>query len=109
MSPPHGAFLVVRDETGTAVGCGGVKLLDPATAEVKRMWLHPSVRGQGAGARLLEALERAALALGAVEGRLDTNGALQAALGLYRRHGWVDVPPYNDNRYATHWFAKRLR
>lgn len=109
LSPPHGVFLVVRDEDGTAVGCGGVKLLDPDTAEVKRMWLHPSVRGRGAGRALLAALEEAARGLGAREGRLDTNDLLDAAMGLYRGAGWREVPPYNDNGYATHWFAKPLR
>ena len=108
LTPPRGAFLVVRRPDGTAVGCGGVKLLDPQTAEVKRMWLHPSTRGQGAGRLLLAALEQAARDLGASRGCLDTNSRLDAAMALYRRSGWQEVEPYNDNRYATHWFAKQL-
>jgi GNAT superfamily N-acetyltransferase len=108
LTPPRGAFLVVRDDQGTAVGCGGVKLLDAETAEIKRMWLHPSTRGRGAGRALLAALERAARDLGATQGRLDTNGVLETAIALYRSTGWQDVPAYNDNAYATHWFAKDL-
>ena len=108
LTPPRGTFLVVRRPDGTAVGCGAVKLLDPQTAEVKRMWLHASTRGQGAGRLLLEALERAARDLGATRGCLDTNGQLASAVALYRRSGWQEVEPYNDNRYATHWFAKEL-
>ena len=108
MTPPRGAFLVIRSDDGTAVGCGGVKLLDARTAEIKRMWLHPSTRGRGLGALLLDALEDAARGLGAIEGVLDTNATLDAALALYRLHGWRDVPAYNDNPYATHWFAKEL-
>src|SRR5437763_16540116 len=60
LTPPRGCFLVVRDDDGTPVGCGGVKLLDPETAEVKRMWLAPPARGRGAGRMLLAALEAAA-------------------------------------------------
>jgi GNAT superfamily N-acetyltransferase len=108
LSPPQGLFLVVREDDGTAVGCGAVKLLDPATAEIKRMWLHTSTRGRGLGALLLDALEEAARELGATNGVLDTNATLETAIAMYRRHGWADVPAYNDNPYATHWFAKTL-
>jgi GNAT superfamily N-acetyltransferase len=107
-TPPHGQFLVVRDHDGTATGCGAVRLLDPATAEIKRMWLHPSMRGRGAGWALLTALESAAVTLGASRGVLDTNATLTSALALYRAAGWVEVPPYNENGDATHWFAKDL-
>jgi len=107
-TPPNGRFLVVRDTDGTATGCGGVRLLDPETAEVKRMWLHPSMRGRGAGWALLVALETEAVALGASRGVLDTNATLTSALALYRAAGWVECPAYNDNEEATHWFTKDL-
>lgn len=106
--PPTGCLLVVRDDDGTAVGIGGVRLLDPATAEIKRMYLRSSIRGRGAGWALLNALEAKAIELGATRGVLDTNATLTSALALYRAAGWVEVPKYNDNEEATHWFAKEL-
>jgi GNAT superfamily N-acetyltransferase len=106
--PGRGRFLVVRDDDGSALGCGGVRLLDPATAEVKRMWLHPDARGRGLGRDLLTALELAAVELGAGRGVLDTFEVLGPALALYRSAGWLEVPAYNTNRQATHWFAKDL-
>lgn len=106
--PPNGTFLVVRDDRGIAVGCGAVRLVDAGTAEVKRMWVSPSMRGRGAGWALLEALEAAAVELGARIGVLDTNATLTSALALYRAAGWQEVPPYNDNAEATHWFRKDL-
>ncbi len=108
LTPPRGAFLVVRADDGTPIGCGAVKLLDPQTAEIKRMWLSPEARGQGLGRQLLEALESEARALGATHGRLDTNEILDAAMTLYRKTGWEEIPAYNDNAYATHWFGKTL-
>jgi GNAT superfamily N-acetyltransferase len=113
LTPPRGVFLVVRADDGNPVGCGAVKLLDPQatgpkTAEIKRMWLAPAARGQGLGQKLLDALEDAARGLGATQGRLDTNDLLGAAMALYRNAGWEEIPAYNDNVYATHWFGKAL-
>ena len=107
-TPPQGVFLVVRDDVGAAVGCGAVRMLDADTAEVKRMWLHARCRGRGAGRQLLTALENEAKALGACRGVLDTHASLASAIALYRSAGWNDVPSYNDNPDATHWFAKPL-
>jgi GNAT superfamily N-acetyltransferase len=107
-TPPNGRFLVVREADGTATGCGGVRLIEPQVAEVKRMWLHPSMRGRGAGRQLLQALENEAIGLGASRAVLDTNATLTSALALYRSTGWVEVPQYNANAQATHWFAKDL-
>src|SRR5262245_48034609 len=52
-----GAFLIAYVDD-VAVGCGAVRRLDEATAEIKRMYVDPSVRGQGIGRALVEALER---------------------------------------------------
>ncbi len=105
---PDGCLLLVRDDSATAVGCGGIRLLDADTAEIKRMFLRPTMRGRGAGWQLLKALEAKAIELGASRGVLDTNETLTSALALYRAAGWVEVPAYNDNLEATHWFAKDL-
>ena len=105
---PDGCLLIVRDETGAGVGVGGVRMLDSDTAEVKRMFLRSSMRGRGAGWKLLQALEAKAVDLGASRGVLDTNATLTSALALYRAAGWQEVPAYNDNLEATHWFAKDL-
>ncbi|HVX68847.1 MAG TPA: GNAT family N-acetyltransferase [Mycobacteriales bacterium] len=105
---PRGRFLVVRDEHGAPVGCGAVRMLDAGTAEVKRMWVSPTMRGRSAGRALLHALESAAVELGATTGVLDTNATLTSALALYRVNGWQEVPPYNDNPEATHWFRKQV-
>jgi hypothetical protein len=40
--------------------------------------------------------------------RLETNGALSEAIALYRSSGYVEVPAFNDEPYAHHWFEKRL-
>ncbi len=41
--------------------------------------------------------------------RLDTAAYLTEALPLYQSAGYVEIPAYNDNPYAAHWFEKRVR
>ena len=40
--------------------------------------------------------------------RLETNGTLTEAIALYRSAGYAEVPAFNDEPYAQHWFEKRL-
>jgi DNA-binding MarR family transcriptional regulator len=106
MRPPAGLFLVatLRDEP---VGCGGLRFHDDEPTELKRMWVDPGVRGLGVGRRLLRELEHRASTHGDLL-RLDSNGALTEAIGLYRSAGYREVPAFNDEPYADHWFEKRL-
>lgn len=107
MAPPTGLFLVARRE-GAPVGCAGLKLHPDGTAEIKRMWVSPDARGLGLARRMLRALEDHAREAGATRLRLDTNGALKEAQALYRREGFAEIPRFNDNPYAHHWFEKEL-
>lgn len=107
MSPPEGSFLVVAN-AGKAIACGGVKRLDPATAEIKRMYVRPSDRGAGIGAVLLAALENECSRLGYRRVRLDTGPEQPAAKRIYERAGYRTIPDYNNNPYAAFWFEKDL-
>jgi ribosomal protein S18 acetylase RimI-like enzyme len=60
------------------------------------------------GRRLLLALEKQAAALGMELLRLETNRSLHEAQALYRRNGYREVPAFNDDPYADHWFEKKL-
>ena len=105
--PPAGAFLVAKVEGETA-GCGAVKTIGPGVGSLKRMWVAESARGLGLGRRILKALESEARGLGLTTLRLETNRSLSEAIRLYRSAGYVEVPPFNDEPYADHWFEKRL-
>jgi DNA-binding MarR family transcriptional regulator/GNAT superfamily N-acetyltransferase len=107
MSPPAGLFLLAMLH-GEPVGCGALKFHPGAPAEIKRMWVDRSVRGLGLGARLLAELEARAAAHGVRTLRLETNRSLGEAIGLYRRAGYREVPAFNDEPYAHHWFEKTL-
>jgi len=117
--PPRGVFLLAYDEDGIAAGCGGIREIRVPLSEdetdtpvvryeIKHLWVSPSHRGQGLGRAILSELEHRARGFGATEVVLDTNSSLEAAGGLYRSHGYLDIQPYNDNPNATNWFRKTL-
>jgi GNAT superfamily N-acetyltransferase len=106
LRPPAGVMLMATLD-GEPFGCGAVKFHAGAPSEIKRMWIAPSARGLGLARRLLGALEKQAAGSHPVV-RLETNAALTEAIALYRSSGYVEVPPFNDEPYADHWFEKRL-
>ena len=53
-------------------------------------------------------VERIASERGIRELRLDTRADLVEARRLYEQLGYHEIPPFGDNPYAGHWFAKRL-
>jgi DNA-binding MarR family transcriptional regulator/GNAT superfamily N-acetyltransferase len=105
--PPGGTFLVMHLH-GQAVGCGGFRREPPDAAYLKRMWIAREARGLGLGRRLLMILEGRARALGYRRILLETEKNLKEAQQLYRSSGYVEVPRFNDEHYAHHWFEKRL-
>lgn len=105
--PPSGVFLLVRSGSEPA-GCGGLRTQSEGVGEIRRMWIAPALRGRGAGRALLAELERQAARLGFRAVRLDTATELHEAKRLYRSAGYVEIPAYNDNSYAGHWFEKQL-
>jgi ribosomal protein S18 acetylase RimI-like enzyme len=107
LTPPAGLLLVARLH-GEPVGCGGVRIHGDGAADIKRMWVAPEVRGLGLGRRLLTELEAHAAASGVRTVRLETNGTLDEAIALYRSAGYREVPAFNDEPYAHHWFEKTL-
>ncbi len=107
LTPPAGLLLLatLHDEP---VGCGALKFHQDSPAEIKRMWVAPATRGLGLGRRLLTELEARALTAGATAVRLETNGTLTEAIAMYRSAGYREVPAFNAEPYAHHWFEKDL-
>ncbi len=107
LTEPAGLLLVarLRDEP---IGCGALKLHGAGWAEIKRMWVSTEARGLGVGRRLLAELERQAAERGVVTVRLETNRSLVEAITMYRSAGYDEVPAFNDEPFAHHWFEKAL-
>ena len=106
--PPAGVFLIAY-QWGAPIGCGALKHFPGGASDIKRMWVAESARGLGIGRRLLGDLEARAAEHGSRIVRMETNRALTEAIALYRSEGYVEVPAFNDEPFAHHWFEKILR
>ena len=107
VTPPAGLFLVAY-VNGEPVGCGAVKHHPGAPSEIKRMWVTESARGLGIARRILSELEIETARSGATTTRLETNKNLNEAIAMYRSAGYIEVPAFNHEPFAHHWFEKRL-
>ena len=90
-----GAFLVAYLDD-VAVGCGAVRRLDQTTAELKRMYVDPSVRGRGIGRALVAALEREAKIIGATRVVLEIGTRLAPAIKLYESMEYARIPLFGE-------------
>jgi len=110
--PPDGLFLLA-ERAGEAVGCGGYRPCaegPPGTAEVKRLFVDPTVRGTGLGRLVMEALEAAAAVAGYERLWLETGTAQPEAIALYDTSGYDRIEPYGEYKESplSVCFAKDL-
>ncbi len=90
IAPGLGTFVIARAE-GRSVGCGALRRLDETSAEVKRMYVEPELRGQGIAKEIVDHLEAAARVMGTRRLVLETGIYQAEAIGLYRRLGFNPV------------------
>ncbi|HEY7488686.1 MAG TPA: GNAT family N-acetyltransferase [Streptosporangiaceae bacterium] len=95
VAPGKGAFLIARLRE-RPVGCGALRRIDAITGEIKRMYVSPSARGAGIGARLLAELEAHARALGLRRVVLETGERQHEAVRLYERAGYAEIPRFGE-------------
>lgn len=91
--PDVAVFLVAYDN-GTAVGCGGLRVIADGVGEVKRMYVAPAMRGTGVSTAILKALEDWAVEHHLHSLKLETGDLLVAAQRFYEREGYQRVPPF---------------
>jgi len=89
-------FVIARDQSGQAIGCGAFRPMDQTTAEIKRMYAAKS--GMGIGAKILLYLEHRAYNIGYKTLRLETRIVNTDAVSFYKRTGYRKIPNYG--KYA---------
>jgi len=85
-------------EDQTLAGVGALKRLSDDHGEVKSMHTAQAMRGRGAGSAMLRHIIAAAKAAGFARLSLETGSweYFDPARRLYRKHGFVECPPFAD-------------
>lgn len=93
-------YFVGASDGDELAGCGAVKTQDDdgVYGEIKRVFVVPSYRGRGVSRAIMDVLERHLVACGVPFARLETGSLQPEALGLYRRLGYVERPPFGKYR-----------
>jgi len=104
-APSQGRLLLGWAEGG-AVGCVGVRPLNAAVCEMKRLYVRPAFRGRGMGRRLAQTAVEEARAIGYSAVRLDTLPVMQNAIRLYEDLGFARCGAYYDTPLADTIFME---
>ncbi|MET1064321.1 MAG: GNAT family N-acetyltransferase [Arthrobacter sp.] len=99
-------FLVAHDKaSGQPVGCGGLRILDGNTAEIKRLYVLPYVRGSGVASSILAALEEHAHSLGLTSITAEAGSAQPDGRHFYEGTGFSHVPNFGPYIGVEHSYC----
>lgn len=98
----NGEFWIVEDIRNAQIVATAAFRPDPSrgdrVVEIRKMYLHPSVRNRGLGSFLLSALERRAVQLGFTSAVVETASPLSAAIALYEARGYSSISDVYTDR-----------
>ncbi|MGM9490564.1 GNAT family N-acetyltransferase [Ideonella sp. YS5] len=104
-TPSAGAlYLLTMD--GQPAALGGWRVLQDGVAEIKRLYVRPSLRGSGLGRRMLQQLMSDARRQGCLEVCLDTAPFMASARRLYLAEGFVDGAACEGTEVPVEWHAR---
>jgi len=106
----RGTFLMARESSASALGCGAIRRIGPTTGELKRMYVRPAARNLGVGRAILEALEEWAVAAGMELIVLETGIEQPSAMRFYEQAGYEAIDPYGASSGSDQsiCYGKRL-
>jgi ribosomal protein S18 acetylase RimI-like enzyme len=104
-----GGVIFIAERDGEPVGCCSLMLMSDGGYEVGKMAVASAAQGLGLGQKLLDACEAHARSAAAPRLYLETNASQTHAIALYRRSGFVDLPPQpTPYERCNVWMEKRL-
>ncbi len=105
-SEPTGAIFLLQQEN-EFIGCVAIRKKGEGIAELKRMYIQPTIRKTGGGTMLLEKALAEATRLGYKLIRLDTLANMAPAINLYKKNGFYEIDPYYFNPEENAVFFER--
>ncbi len=100
-APPGGRLLLAMQDSagnsGEAIGCVALRRFDQEACEMKRLYVRPAFRGQGAARELVKELIAVARSIGYQRMLLDTLPSMQEAHKLYGTLGFREISSYQKN------------
>ncbi len=110
--PDRRAYFVAADENSLVLGGVGIAEVDAFSqcAELQKLYLTESAKGQGLGTGLMEQAQRLARSLGYRRMYLETHSNLQAAIRLYEKLGFQRIRRPEGVMHSTmdHFYLKEL-
>jgi GNAT superfamily N-acetyltransferase len=88
--------VIVCYDDDAVVGCCAFKQNSKNIAEIKRMFIHPDQRGKGIANTILTQIEVWAAELDFTTCILETSVKLKAAIALYQKFGYFEIPRYGQ-------------
>ncbi len=105
--PPSGGVILAKKDD-EYVGCIAIRKINDMIAELKRMYIIPSMQKQGLGQSLLNEALGLARELNYEKIRLDTLSSMTPAMNLYKRNGFYEIPAYYHNPEPNAVYFERL-
>lgn len=89
-------YVVLALKKDKVIGCGAFSKYDLNSAEIKRMYVSPEVRGQRIGEKILSELENWSRELGISKCILFMGSKQPEASKLYKRNGYFLIQNYGE-------------
>ena len=105
-------YYVLTDEVNSVIGgIGFAEFPDiPGTAELQKLYLDDSVKGQGLGYKMVAYIEERMKDAGFTHSYLETHDNLAAAIHIYIKSGYREIPKpdFVVHSSMTRFFLKDL-